>query len=653
MLTRQSSTIVSEHPLDPTRGMFHQKNANSSITKANPDTPGPPLLHQFRESKVISYDQFLTDVYNKKMRCPEAWLKMEEELPDHEFWRKVDQVKNSIKKFKDMALVALSEPEIGSADLDLLEDAINTSGSIRSLCSLLAVVIGGNRVGKSSLVNELVQAQDYISSAGDGKTTFTNVPTTLRCRQDEASASSRFSARVQLLSPNDIQDICEHHVRSIAAHQAYKNLYTGHYKNRARNWAEQLLLAYNLGKRKRGFESTLDNLVGSRSGTDDVHIFTQTCTAWALERIMAITKNKDILIESTCTSPVIHLQAVSWEDLVESLKSFLTRGEYVSGCDKVLTKSIEIFLDANILSTGLKLVDLPDFGDRDPFQARNTSKYIGKSHIRLICANAFCTPSIYEFDAHIARSIREVGVQNTYVVVVRIDSSMTQDAADEAIQSDAAYPFPEIKVHINHAREMIRRLTEGDNSDDETDTSSSDDCATPDSHTQSELERLSAYVSYLQREARIAYAKKRCSAYQEELWIKYYDPKVRDSVKIHFTSAEQYAWCNEHFYDIEERFLDPRASGILRLRHDLLLQTGESSLRALQQHVETSMVSCYQLCVRFCRGQAYPNPEDDGIRTKLAKHLPGMRHIINELGTYLCIPGMLIPDDSNQNPEVA
>lgn len=234
---------------------------------------------------------------------------------------------------------------------------------------------------------------------------------------------------------------------------------------------------------------------------------------------------------------------------------------------------------------------------------------------------------------------------------------MTQDDANEAIHRDPSYPFPQIKSHINRTRDMIKGLTRGDQSEQGTDTTSSDgytqlELTRSDDSTQLELIRLSAYVSYLRREARLAYAKKRCSEYQEELWVKYYDPKARDSVRIHFISDEEYAFSDELCYDPDGPFLDPRESGIFRLRQALLRQTGDRSLQALQHHVETSMISCHQLCARFCRGREYPDPQNDALRTELSKRLPEMRNIINELGTYLGIAEVLVPDDSIHTPKI-
>lgn len=323
-----------------------------------PDAPGPPPLDQFPELKVLPYHEFSAGIYNKRRRSTEARKVVEEELPDHDYWKKVDQVKNSVKNFKDLALKALRRPRVGTENLNLLEDTIKKSGTIPSLGSLLAVVIGEQGFGINTLVDRLVQVPERTSCTGWPSSASTDVPITLKCSQDEVNAASSFITRIYLLGPKDIQDICEHHVKSIAAYQAKNDGDTRRKKEKARKWAEQLRLAHDLGKRKLKFEATLNNLVGSKAGTDDVHVFTQTCAAWALKRVTTITKDRDILNESTPSSPVIQLQAVSLKDLQECLETFF-KGRHVTRHDKVLIKSIEISLEANILSTGLKLVDIP------------------------------------------------------------------------------------------------------------------------------------------------------------------------------------------------------------------------------------------------------------------------------------------------------
>ncbi|KAJ5021270.1 Dynamin family-domain-containing protein [Bipolaris maydis] len=280
----------------------------------------------------------------------------------YEFQKALSGVMSCISNMNKVLSSTSIHQEVGSAVHSLQQQAMNL-GRQELPSSRIVGMIGDSAVGKSSLINSLLDKPNLANSSGNGTACTCTVTEYVYHDSDE------YKIQVQYFDRDEL----EHQFKDLLS--AYRNTEDPHdslesgqqNKEDLQENKEALVQKANLARQT--FEAIFTSYL-----KEDPEALSREGFSPTIEKMMLWVR--ELLPESKHEESFATLQECADRLIILTSGAGNSFPSSQSGMRWPLIKSMKVFLRAVILSKGLTLADVPGLRDSNPVRSRITERYI-------------------------------------------------------------------------------------------------------------------------------------------------------------------------------------------------------------------------------------------------------------------------------------
>lgn len=151
-------------------------------------------------------------------------------------------------------------------------------------------------------------------------------------------------------------------------------------------------------------------------------------------------------------------------------------------------------------------------------------------------------------------------------------------------------------------------------------------------------------MGYLEAQAKRILTKRHCELVNHTLWNKFYDEEEQDSIKIHFVAPVEYWSFYKCFSSQSVLFLTAEATGVPRLKRELMAHTDQGWNDAYQRHVMETVLPCFKDLESVVAQTCREGSEDEGVREKIVGSLSKLRKLVKEIAEAVHLGKVLTHD---------
>ncbi|KAL5001750.1 hypothetical protein BDV10DRAFT_182315 [Aspergillus recurvatus] len=306
--------------------------------------------------------------------------------------------------------------------------------------------IGDSGVGKSSVINSILDENGLARSGGDGAA-CTTVVTEFRNVDEEYP--DNYTVKADFMDDAEIRELFEELLSNVRRYytDAYREVIQVEEQQNIRTAATK---AWDTFRSLFPDQPELDLDFLSRDGEDAAESIVSTLVNWAIARLDSQPGGRDRLEE-----PRVASHADECMDLLDSLTTDHSGGDRTALWPFV--KLIRVYLRSPILRTGLVLADLPGFRDLNYARVRATERYLRHS-----CDEVFVVSTITRCttDQSIGDIIRRcVQDQPKRIDVDARETERTASATEAARIRNLDDRIKDLNQRIRNTRGRRRRST--------------------------------------------------------------------------------------------------------------------------------------------------------------------------------------------------
>ncbi|KAJ4989677.1 hypothetical protein SVAN01_04894 [Stagonosporopsis vannaccii] len=479
-----------------------------------------------------------------------------EDLPDEPYYNLDLAIlaKNIVHMCEDLGRAAATNTSTDEGISDLRK-TLKQATSIPRPKSIVIAVVGNQGVGKSSTINALLN-RNLVEVIG-GSEACTAFATIIGYKDGADDNTGESDIKVMFLSPDEIRDFIEEHVRRYAESVTRSSL---HHDDESEAEEPDSSTQFSMYEERRAISKAV------QQGAD---------TAEEFFRIMFnadLDQSADAELQQWLQKPGLgdgrfqqhlmqlatsHLSCVQGEEggCLEYNDVPDKDLEHVRSWSKMwpLVKSVTISTGSVLLRHGLCLMDLPGYGDLNQTRTAVVNQFRRTADFEMIVANSerYLTKSDEEF--YLSRAIQQRGAENVFLVLNKIDIGRScLSMPDVEVRQKLKKRDYKVEPFLTIKDNMAATARLGFSSVD-----------------------VSRYRQYLVREAQMAFCQHECDKIARKV--------QRKGVKTFQVSAGQYhQWVDPQ--RLRNPSYKPEETGIPRLRKALLALAAAPNYKDLSTH---------------------------------------------------------------------
>ncbi|KAF2106459.1 hypothetical protein BDV96DRAFT_607342 [Lophiotrema nucula] len=546
------------------------------------------------------------------------------EIPADHIWNRIkpelleELVRDVVKPLGDV----LASTNLPNSEVADFSNQVNNARKVPPVEPAGVAVVGRQGIGKSKGINAGLHRLELARSTASGSA-CTQFPIEYRQKPGAPVNTNRSDAIVEFWDDESLTKFTREHIR--------------HYQdfNFSDDSEEQINLDnIDPGAEKKGTTATTDKASALTAVENFWTIFNAAKDPDAsaeLRSLLTIQRidNGDLL--RRCLEKAEEFKArlnvvdnlLHWEDIEDNdLTPRLTELDAYG----FLVRVVIVQTGSVVTRSGLRIYDLPGYGDRDQNRIARSNEYRRSAKFEVICVDCIRFEDNAPVFELINRSVRNHGAGNTIVVMVQFDvnegnciststltiyqrlvTSGSKDLKDEAmdlIQNCEQEPFPKIQQRCSENDELVRQAKQ-----------QADNGRINARELKSRERHWKKYRGFLLKNAKCAAAHRRAEKLGEKL--------KRDhgqDIQTFAISSDQYILNIDSESEIEP-ILTISQTGVPAWRCHLINLQSESNYQTYKHHIFDTIPALRRVVNRFMNKQAGAD-DFDAMRENFHGRLP-------------------------------
>jgi hypothetical protein len=331
------------------------------------DSEPEPLI-PIKAIEQCSFQYYHQNLWKFSKKC-RSYAPSSEQPPAHPYFESVNpsEINELYLSLQGMVSNHLETVDNPDYELEALGRMTERLGAIKYGNNVTAVVMGAQGSGKSTLINSLLDSKDKICDARGGSRAVTTCPMSFQSSGwVPTSEEVIHRATIHFLSKQDIDAITTHYASYVDTYNSAQD--PGSFESETMS-EQQVKDADDLYEEAKAYATQLQSINTSKLENTMTHMmalgddeYTSRCQSWLYAAIA-----KEVAQSSSQNKKGDSHRTVVCNTVKELIKS---TQNYTSGSLSIITKRIDVQVDAPILRSGLVITDSP--GKR-PFYPGKTS----------------------------------------------------------------------------------------------------------------------------------------------------------------------------------------------------------------------------------------------------------------------------------------